>query len=201
MKKTNFLIFVIIISILVSSLTTFVITNKNEDDYIKEFYMTETSVLVSPHGLRKAMSKGDESFILVDLRSREEYIEEHVVGAVNIPAYKDRDHSDYGAVERISSSFRELEKNNPDKDIIVYCYSTPCMTGRKVGRMLAEKDIYVKELGIGWNEWRYFWTTWNHPHEWETIDVMNYVVVGEEPGKYNGPGKDTSCPIEGEIGC
>ncbi len=173
----------------------------SDEERIKEFYLTETAVLVSPHGLRKAMTKGDESFILVDVRSEEEYIEEHIVGAVSIPAYKDKDNSDYGEVERIVSSFKELEEKNPDKEIIVYCYSIPCMTGRKVGKMLAENDIYVKELGVGWNEWRYFWTLWNHPHEWNTTKVEDYVISGAEPGQIKEGLISKTCPIEGELGC
>ncbi len=92
------------------------------------------------------MDKGDMNFILVDLRSQEEYEKEHIIGAISIPAYKDRDTSDYGAVDRIVGEFSKLPK---DKDVIVYCYSIPCMTERKIGKMLAERGIYVKLLGVG----------------------------------------------------
>ncbi|MAH03216.1 hypothetical protein CMI39_00305 [Candidatus Pacearchaeota archaeon] len=210
MKKIYvFIIFASIFGFIFGSLGSFIILKSynsqekilSEDERIKEFYLTETSVLVSPHGLRKAMTKGDESFTLVDVRSEEEYIEEHIVGAINIPAYKDRDHSDYGAVERIVSSFKKLEKENPDKDIIVYCYSIPCMTGRKVGKILAENDIYVRELGVGWNEWRYFWTLWNHPHEWNNTYVEDYVTNGSLPGQLKEGLVSKSCPIEGSLGC
>jgi len=36
---------------------------------------------------------------------------------------------------------------------------------------------------------------WNYPHEWETTDVMDYVVSGTEPGKY------TKLDGIGESGC
>src|SRR3989344_5777408 len=106
------------------------IREPTEEDYIKEFYNVETSVHVSPHSIRKEMAKDGSNFVLVDLRSQEEYEEEHIATAVSIPAYKDNDNSDYGAIERITNSFKELREANPDKDIIVYCYSIPCMTGR-----------------------------------------------------------------------
>lgn len=169
-----------------------------DEERIKDFYLTETAVLVSPHGLRKKMAKGDTSFILVDLRSPEEYEREHIVGAINIPAYKDPNTSAYGDVERIVQSFRDL---GTDKDVIAYCYSIPCMTGRKVGKMLAEHDIYVKELGVGWNEWRHFWTLWNHEHEWDLTNVEDYIATGPEPGQYAGPVNIQPCTIEGEFGC
>lgn len=166
---------------------------------ITDFYLTENAVHVSPHGLRKHMAEGDDSFILVDLRSSEEYEREHIVGAINIPAYKDPDTSAYSDVDRIVGAFSELDQS---KDIIVYCYSTPCMTGRKIGAMLVEHGIYVKHLGIGWNEWRYDWTGWNHEHEWEITNVEDYVTSGTEPGALQVE-KDPSeiCPTEGDFGC
>lgn len=179
----------------------FLDSTKNEEnlnDLIKDFYLTENAVHVSPHRIRKGMDKGDDSFILVDLRSQEEYEREHIVGAISIPAYKDPETSAYGDIERIVSEFSKLPK---DKEVIVYCYSIPCMTGRKVGKMLAENDIYVKHLEVGWNEWRYFWTLWNHEHEWDVTNVEDYVIAGIEPGTPKIKVDSNVCPIEGELGC
>lgn len=169
-----------------------------EDDLIREFYATETAVHVSPHHIRKAMTKGEKDFILVDLRSQEEYEREHIVGAISIPAYKDPDTSAYGDVERIVEAFSELPE---DKDIIVYCYSIPCMTGRKVGNMLANHGIYVKHLGIGWNEWRYYWELWNHEHEWGEVDVEDYIRSGKQAGSLDLADSPEVCDINNEFGC
>ena len=109
--------------------------------------------------------------------------------------------SAYGDVERIVNVFKELKKNNQNKDVVVYCYSIPCMTGRKIGKMLAEKGVYVKHLGIGWNEWRYYWNLWNHEHEWNKTNVMNYVTNGKSPGNPILKINSTSCKIEGQFGC
>ncbi|MBI4895147.1 MAG: rhodanese-like domain-containing protein [Candidatus Aenigmarchaeota archaeon] len=177
------------------------IDNKTQNELIEDFYLTENAVHVSPHSIRKSMDKGDQNFILVDLRSQEEYEKEHIIGAVNIPAYKDKDTSDYGAVDRIVSSFKELNEKNPRKDIVVYCYSIPCMTGRKIGKMLAEHDIYVKSLGIGWNEWRYFWDSWNHEHEWNQTNVLDYISSGKDPGIPKLNTNSTACKIEGSLSC
>ncbi|MAF25716.1 hypothetical protein CL634_09120 [bacterium] len=172
-----------------------------EDERIAEFYRTETAVYVSPHGLRKAMDTGSKKFVLVDLRSQEEYEREHIIGAVSVPAYKDPETSAYGDVERIVGEFRRLEEENPEKEIIAYCYSIPCMTGRKVGKILADNGVYVKELGVGWNEWRYFWTLWNHEHEWDSTSPEQYVFSGAEPGVPTVKPVPGGCKIEGELGC
>ncbi len=165
----------------------------SQDLLIKEFYEIENAVYISPHSLRVKMSKNDSNFTLVDLRSPEEYAREHIKGAINIPAYKDEETPDYNA-ERLIFQFSQLSK---DRDIIVYCYSTPCMTGRKIGKILAEEEIYVKHLGIGWNEWRYAWTSWNHEYEWNITNVSDYIEIGNlSYGNYT-----SVCSLSSALGC
>lgn len=174
-----------------------------EEELIKEFYLAENAAHVSPHSIRRAMDKGEtDKFVLVDLRSPQEYEREHIIGAVSIPAYTDPNTSAYQEKERIIRQFRELIAQNPGKEIITYCYSIPCMTGRKIGKMLAENDIYVKTLAIGWNEWRFFWTLWNHEHEWARGDVKveDYIWKGKEPGVPVQREAPSPCG-EGEFAC
>jgi rhodanese-related sulfurtransferase len=166
-------------------------------ELIAEFYAVENAVHVSPHGLRRMMDKGDQSYILVDLRSPEEYEREHIIGAINIAAYKDPNTSAYEETERIVGEFTKLPK---DKDIIVYCYSSACMTGRKIGKMLSENGIFVKHLGIGWNEWRHFWTTWNHEHEWGVTKPEDYISKGKDAGVPERRELPSPCG-EGELAC
>jgi rhodanese-related sulfurtransferase len=192
----------IVSAILASAITAYYLQIPATDaERIREFYLTENAVKVSPHGLRKAMDKGTDTMILVDVRSAEEYVAEHITGAVNIPAYKNKDESAYDEVDRIVDSFRELQLANPDKDLVVYCYSIPCMSGRKVGKMLAENNIFVKELNIGWNEWRYDWNSWNHPHEWATTKPEEYITSGYEPGVNPKRTNRETCPAQGDVGC
>lgn len=179
----------------------FTLWMRSNDDraLIADFYATENAVHVSPHSLRGKMDKGINDYVLVDLRSPQEYEKEHIVGAINIPAYSDPSTPAYDQVERIVGQFSALGDSKP---IIVYCYSMPCMTGRKIGKMLAEHGIYVQHLGIGWNEWRHHWTLWNHELEWKETKAEDYVVSGSKPGtpKKRTPKVITPC-LEGEFGC
>jgi len=174
-------------------------SKNTEEQLIKEFYEVETAVHVSPHGVRKHIADGE--YIIVDLRSQEEYEAGHIIGAVSVPAYATPDTSDYGAVDRIVGAFAELDAQAKleGKDIVVYCYSAACMTGRKIGHMLAEHDIYVKHLGIGWQEWRYYWDLWNHSGE-TPVDPADYVWSGSEPGVFVDD-VISPCDIGGEFGC
>lgn len=187
---------------LVGSLVTFALLSQKTQapsfsDLIKQFYEIENAVYVSPHSLRRQMDKGEQNYTLVDLRSPQEYEKEHIISAINIPAYKDPNTSAYEEKDRIIAEFKQLPK---DKDIIVYCYSMPCMTGRKVGKILSDKGIFVKHLGIGWNEWRHFWTLWNHEHEWDKTRPEDYVVSGKEAGTPQKRELPSPCG-EGELSC
>ena len=199
-ENTKIIVFSVIAAAIVGGISGWAIVNfrtPSDEELIKEFYLVENAVHVSPHSLRKKMSKGEtDGFILVDLRSAQEYEKEHIIAAINIPAYKDPEYSAYDEKDRIVSAFRQLPK---DKEIIVYCYSTPCMTGRKIGQMLAENGIYVKHLGIGWNEWRYSWNLWNHDGELPS-KAEDYIATGKEPGVVKTGELPSPCG-EGEFGC
>jgi len=201
-KKINIIVISAVVGAIVASLVSISIqnTHKTDQDLIKEFYAAENAVSVSPHGLRKKMSRGEiDGYVLVDLRSDEEYEKEHIITSVNIPAYRDPNNSAYDEVDRIVGSFKELIENNPGKEIITYCYSIPCMTSRKIGKMLSGHGIYVKHLNVGWNEWRYYWDLWNHDSE-EPSNVFDYVVSGNKPGVPKVEELPSPCG-EGEFGC
>ncbi len=178
----------------------FVTINTWLSNPIAEFYAIETAVHVSPHGLRKLIDKQDKSFILVDLRSEQEYNNGHIVGAINIPAYKDPDTSAYDDTTRIVGDFKKITELYPDRSIIVYCYSMVCMTGRKIGKMLATEWIYVQHLGIGRNEWKYHWNLRNHEHERSQTAAADYITKDpQEIGILQTGSK--ACPIDNEFGC
>ena len=67
---------------------------------------------------------------------------------------------------------------------------------------MAENGIYVKEMTVGWNEWRYDWQGWNYDTEWGSTDVMDYVISGSEPGvpMVRKEAVET-CPLEGGFSC
>ncbi len=191
----------LIVSLAVSVSGFFYLDNfieKNQNEFIKDFYESENAAIISPHSLRKKMAEKKNDFILVDLRSAEEYKKEHIIGAVNIPAYKTPDKSAYDDKERITSSFEKLILENPWKEIIVHCYSSACMTGRKIGKMLSEKGIYVKHLAIGWNEWRYSWNLWNH--DWETPSKVEDYIVSETVSSEMQEDTGEIC-TQGEFNC
>ncbi len=124
------------------------------------------ATFVSPTTIKKMIDQKDKSFILVDLRSQPEYDAEHIMGAVNVPAVSMN-------ADQIVKAFQRLPKN---KQIIVHCYSASCTLGRQIGKLLAEHGIYVKEMDVGWNEWRYHWDLWNPGAG--PLDGKAYIATG-----------------------
>ncbi|MBX9809614.1 rhodanese-like domain-containing protein [Candidatus Gracilibacteria bacterium] len=176
-------------------------TLDREKNPFLEYYTVENAVAVSPHDIKLQMDKGDEDFIIVDLRSRGEYSREHIKGAINIPG-SDGDKNALDQEKRIVDEFKKLPTN---KRIIVHCYTHYCMLAKHVGLMVAKEGINVHELNIGWNEWRYEWDLWNGNGTSKTIDINDY-LEGTEVKKDTTPKTSTGffpapCTADGLAGC
>lgn len=169
-----------------------------DEDLIAEYYRIENLVSVSPHDIKVALEKGtSDQYVVVDLRSQAEYETEHVTSAVNVPIFVDPAESGMSNDERILKAFAKIQAENPDRDIIAYCYSAACMASRKVGLMLAENGIYIKHLNIGWYEWKYYWTLWNGEDDTTAVE---FITQGSEPGVKKATEIISPCG-EGEFSC
>lgn len=173
----------------------------SEELLVKEYYDAENAVAVSPHTLRTQMHKIGNEIIIIDVRSREDYEQEHIVGALNIPGFSPDDASADAGRERIIESFKAL---GDGKEIITYCYSGACMLSRQVGQILASEGIFVKHLNIGWQEWKYFWNLWNSDTE-EAGAPAAFTHQGPDAGVFKGSAQDEagSCvpDEEGKLSC
>ncbi|MEM1688376.1 MAG: rhodanese-like domain-containing protein [Candidatus Anstonellales archaeon] len=147
-----------------------------------KYYESKYFVEVSPYMLVNRISNQDDSFVLVDLRSELEYSRGHIVGAINIPVVGMDN-------ETIVSKFRELVRQNPNKEIIVYCGSASCRLGDRIGYLLSINGINVRKLAVGWNEWKYYPKLFMGDVD---IDMREFIVEGSEPGKYTGS-PQTAC--------
>ena len=187
--KNSYLLSIGVVIALGLSLFNFVNGFESKADLIKDFYDIETAVSISPHHMRGYMGEFQE-FVIVDVRDTNDYEQEHIISAINIPASL----SDEELVEQFS-------KISEGKEIITYCYSTACMSSRKVGKVLADAGIYVKHLNVGWNEWKYSPESWNYPEEWADLDIQETLISGSEPGEFPEDFTSKSCPIDGDNGC
>ena len=149
-------------------------------------YEDEMATFVSPTTVKEMIDKKSKNYILVDLRSKAEYDKEHIVTAINIPAVS-------MDTDQLVAAFRKLPK---DKQIIVHCYSSSCTLGRHVGQVLSEHGVFVQEMDVGWNEWRYHWDLWNPGAG--PLDGLKYIATG--PAALHANPLVAPC-TKGQFGC
>ena len=192
-KKDKIIVGLLAINILISVLLVRAVFFPSENELRYDYYSSEVATLISPHSLREDILHASSPYVIVDVRSQLDYEAGHIVGAVSvIPG------------DSMYDEIRNLQRENPDKEILTYCYTQVCMLGRKVGKALAEEGIYVRELGVGFNEWKNFWKNWNYEREWDTVNIDEYIKVGPEPGVFKNPlliPKNNSCAPGSTFSC
>ncbi len=152
----------------------------------EDFYNGTVATLVSPHHLREELERGNaKKYLIIDTRQREDYLAGHIITAINIEP-----------THTMVDEFKEVMQKYPEREVVVYCYTHVCMRGKKIGKTLAENGVYVRELGIGFNEWKNFWREWNYESEWSDIQIEEFIHEGEEPGEVevkNTPFQESGC--------
>lgn len=121
----------------------------NKTDVTGEYSVVDPMTLVS------LIKTRDQSYILIDVRSKKEYEKSHIRGAVQLS---------------------ESKKLDSKKTIIVYGNTQYSDETKNVASELAEKGLKVKQLAIGWNEWRHFRNLWVPDNKWAEIDVNDFIV-------------------------
>lgn len=86
------------------------------------------------------IQNGEMGFVVVDARTREAYMKEHVPGAVNLP-YR----------EITPASTASLDK---DKLVVTYCDGVFCNASTKAAARLSALGFQVKEMLHGLAGWR-----------------------------------------------
>ncbi len=91
--------------------------------------------------LRTRLQVAPGRTLLVDVRDREDYEKEHILGAISVPVSE--------------LSMRAKTSFGPDKEIIVYCGSFECPASTKAAELLENegfKDVVDYKGGL--NDWK-----------------------------------------------
>lgn len=103
----------------------------------EEFFSRKLAFTLGPVELQKMMEENKVK--LIDVRRREDFVEEHIPGAINIP--KDE------LVER----FNKLST----KDVhVVYCYNQQCHLAAAAALILSKNSYPTMELEGGFDTWK-----------------------------------------------
>lgn len=104
-----------------------------------QHFCHKLNVETDPSDVYSDMRDGIADFVLIDVRSPENYARSHAQGAINIP------HVDMTA-ERMASYAK-------DTLFVVYCWGPGCNGATKAGMKLASLGFAVKEMIGGIEYW------------------------------------------------
>lgn len=107
--------------------------------------------------LASKLRKGEEDFLIIDVRSQKEYDAGHIVTAKNIPIYETEMITDKGDLdtEKVLGSFEGIEK---DKLIILYGQNSYATIPSDTAFLLEKAGKSAKALAIGWEEWEHLYS-------------------------------------------
>jgi rhodanese-related sulfurtransferase len=103
-------------------------------------FLAKLSVETDAADVRLDLQRGQNSFLLIDARSAQDFEECHIPGAINLPYRKI-------TVE----STAHLSKEQP---LVVYCWSPGCNSATKAAARLSALGFQVKEMIGGIEYWR-----------------------------------------------
>ena len=105
-----------------------------------EYLRAKLDYEASPYGLKMTLESQPETIQLLDVRDPAAFKEEHIRGAVNVPA------------EEIVSRLASLPK---DRVLITYCWDMTCALAPKASLELAQKGFKTQFLAGGIAEWKH----------------------------------------------
>jgi len=132
-----------------------------------------------PVVLAGKIKKGDSDYVLIDLRSQEEYDDGHITSAISVPVYGTELLKTDGTID--AGMVKEAFRGKLDKKIaVLYGHSAYSSFPYEVAAVLDRGGRKVKVLGLGWNEWAHFKASWVPEVLWDSLDNDQFVQVREE---------------------
>lgn len=110
----------------------------NPDD-ARDHFRSKLAFETDPWDVKTDMERGRADFVVIDVRSREDYDARHIAGAISLP------HRTMNA-----ETTAHLPK---DKVLVTYCWGPGCNASTKGARRLAALGFHVKEMIGGLEYW------------------------------------------------
>jgi rhodanese-related sulfurtransferase len=106
-----------------------------------EYFKAKLGYEMSPYGLKHLLDDKTKDYVLVDVRSPEEFKKAHIPTALSIP------------LKELTNKLSSLPK---DKTIVTYCGNITCQLAPTAALELAQKGFKVMDLHGGIKEWQNF---------------------------------------------
>ncbi len=130
----------------------------------KDFFALLNAVYLDPVDLLDLIKNNDKNYILIDIRSKEEFNKGHIKTAVNLTP------------EALLKKTNDLRK----KTVILYGQTSYSSITKNTVYSLLEKNIKVKVLSVGWNEFFHFRNLWLPEILWNKMRIDQFVELAKE---------------------
>ena len=145
-------------------------------DFPKALILFEpkTASWVDPYDLLLKMRKGKyDTFLLIDTRSKKDFLKAHIKSAESFPLYDEK--GDPRKLDNsLISNFWEKYKDEK-RQIILYGTFGESVLVHELSNRLTSKGVKNTRLSVGWNEWRHFRNLWLPESMWDTVHMDEYV--------------------------
>lgn len=99
------------------------------------------------------LRRGDHDFILIDIRSKEDFLKGHIITAVNLPVYgtpllDKNGNLNEEEVKKLMAQYLEAKKL-----VIIYGQNSYSSIPADIATLLVDRFPNIKPLAIGWEEW------------------------------------------------
>jgi rhodanese-related sulfurtransferase len=111
-----------------------------EPQEASQHFASKLSFETDPSDVMLDLKRGQNSFIIVDVRNAEDFDECHIEGAISFP-YR-------------QMNAETLTRFSKDKLIVVYCWGPGCNASTKAAFRLSALGFHVKEMIGGLEYWK-----------------------------------------------
>lgn len=134
----------------------------------------KSGLITDPLDLLWQMRRGEyDKFVLVDTRSKEDFLKAHIKSAISFPLF-DQGGRPKLIDDALLSEFEEQFKEKKNT-IVIYGNSGRSVRENEFASKLNSKNVKVTVLSIGWNEWRHFRNLWLPESLWDSVQIDDYV--------------------------
>lgn len=135
---------------------------------------SKTTSRLDPYDLLLQIKNGKyDTFILVDIRSKKDFLKGHIKSAESFPLYDEAGES-VKIDNTVTNAFKKQFKDRR-RQIIIYDTYGGSIVLEEFGIRLLGSGIGNQRLAVGWNEWRHFRNLWLPESMWDTIHMDEYV--------------------------
>ncbi len=135
---------------------------------IRNFIAIQETLFIDPNTLLAMLDRHDKKLVIIDMRTKQDYVKEHLKEAENVPL------SDIDLLN-LNKTFSKYK----DKTLVFYSDNNRSPKFLNLIISLIDKGYVAKILTANWTKLRYFRNLWLPESQWNTFNINKYFEIKE----------------------